>query len=160
MITKILFAGDGGQGVQMIAGALTRAAFATGLFVAELPNYGLEQRGGVSLAFITISDKPISYPKFTKPDILLVMSPQAKERTLPYVSSEVTVYSFETCQAQMKEGGVKDTSANLYYLGCVAKQLAKFSILSSESVLEAVKEKLGAKPNWIENEQAYMAGLK
>lgn len=160
MMIKILFAGDGGQGVQMIAGALTRAAFASNLFVAELPNYGLEQRGGVSLAFISISDKPIAYPKFTKPDLMLIMSPQAKERTVSYLYPNVKVFSYEFIQPAMKELGIKESSANLFYLGYIAKEMAKKDVISVEAILAAVKEKLGNKPNWSENEQAFNAGLK
>ena len=54
MIIKILLSGDGGQGIQLMSDLICRAAIQRGFFVSHMPNYGLEQRGGVSLAFIQI----------------------------------------------------------------------------------------------------------
>jgi 2-oxoglutarate ferredoxin oxidoreductase subunit gamma len=48
-IKKIIIAGEGGQGIQTIAHAFARAAFLDDLNVSFMPNYGVEQRGGVSL---------------------------------------------------------------------------------------------------------------
>jgi len=86
MHLKFLLAGDGGQGIQTIADIICKAVFEAGHYVSFIPNFGLEQRGGVSLAFIQMSDQEIGYPKFTKPDILLIMSEQARERTTGYQS--------------------------------------------------------------------------
>ena len=74
MNIKILLSGDGGQGIQLISNMICAAAFQNDLHVTSIPNYGLEQRGCVSLNFIQVSDKKIVYPKFTKPYILLIMS--------------------------------------------------------------------------------------
>src|SRR3989339_1633609 len=87
MNIKILLSGDGGQGIQLLADIICVAAFQNNLHVSFIPNYGLEQRGGGSLAYLKISDKEIGYPRFTNPDILLIMSEQARERTKNYVLS-------------------------------------------------------------------------
>ena len=94
---KILFTGEGGQGVQTIAKILTKAAFLSGRKTTYLPNYGVEQRGGVSLAFVQICecevkhkscDCDIGFPKFNKADILLNLRERAIERTKRYVKKE------------------------------------------------------------------------
>ena len=80
MLIKILLSGDGGQGIQLMSDLICRGAIEQGFFVSHIPNYGLEQRGGVSLAFIQISDSEIAYPKFSKPDVKVVLSLQAERK--------------------------------------------------------------------------------
>lgn len=80
----ILLAGEGGQGVQVVAEILAKAAFREGREVSYIPNFGVEQRGGVSLAFVIIGDRPISYPKFQTADILVLFSDRARQRVLPH----------------------------------------------------------------------------
>jgi 2-oxoglutarate ferredoxin oxidoreductase subunit gamma len=92
---KIILAGEGGQGVQSIALAFTRAAYHAGLNVAYMPNYGVEQRGGVSLGFLQLGSGIIGFPKFKKADILIVMCERAVERTRMYVGKE-TLYLFDS----------------------------------------------------------------
>lgn len=77
---KILFAGEGGQGVQAIGEILAMAAIEEGKKALIIPNFGVEQRGGVSLAFVTVDQKPIDYPKFEKADILAILSDRCFER--------------------------------------------------------------------------------
>jgi len=88
---KILFAGEGGQGVQVIAEILTRAAIDEGKKATYIPNFGVEQRGGVSLAFVIIEDKPVVYPKFEKADLLAVLSDRSWDRVEPYVDAKTIV---------------------------------------------------------------------
>jgi 2-oxoglutarate ferredoxin oxidoreductase subunit gamma len=94
-ITKVIIAGEGGQGVQSIAHILTKAAFAAGLNVSFMPNYGVEQRGGISLGFIQFGKKVIGFPKFSKADILLVMRDRAIERTKQYIGAN-TLYVYDS----------------------------------------------------------------
>ena len=51
---KIAAAGEGGQGVQALAETLALAAYRAGLNALYIPNFGIEQRGGVSLALSLI----------------------------------------------------------------------------------------------------------
>ena len=57
--TKIVLAGEGGQGVQSIAKILVEAGYEAGKQILYIPNFGVEQRGGVSIAFCQISDEKI-----------------------------------------------------------------------------------------------------
>lgn len=88
---RILIAGEGGQGIQAMAKILIATAFSEGKKVAFLPNFGIEQRGGVSLAFIQISDDAISFPKFQKADIVVVLAPRAINRIESYFEKDTTL---------------------------------------------------------------------
>jgi len=103
---KLLIAGEGGQGVQTIGEILAQTAFTEGNEVSLIPNFGVEQRGGVSLAFLQISrEKPIAYPsaaptsfaypKFKKADILVVLAGRAISRVNRYVG-ENTIYVYDS----------------------------------------------------------------
>ena len=73
-LKRILVAGEGGQGVQAIASIIAKVAHGLNKKVVHLPNFGVEQRGGVSLAFIQISDEEISFPKFQDADIAVILA--------------------------------------------------------------------------------------
>src|SRR4030042_2172131 len=88
---KILFAGEGGQGVQVIAEILAQAAIKQGKKATYIPNFGVEQRGGVSLAFVIIDHQPIVYPKFEKADILAVLSERSWDRVEQYLNTKTKV---------------------------------------------------------------------
>jgi hypothetical protein len=59
---KIVLAGEGGHGVQSVAKILVEAAYEANKEVLYIPNFGVEQRGGVSIAFCQISDEKIGEP--------------------------------------------------------------------------------------------------
>jgi len=82
---KILFAGEGGQGVQVVAEMLAKAAFLDGKKSLYIPNFGVEQRGGVSLAFVVIDEKSVTYPKFGKAHILAIFSDRSINRVKRYI---------------------------------------------------------------------------
>jgi len=88
---KIALAGEGGQGVQSIAEILTEAAYQAGYQALYIPNFGVEQRGGVSVAFVQISDRPVSAPKFTTGDIVVALSHRAVERVQQYTGAATTL---------------------------------------------------------------------
>lgn len=90
MAVRIVLAGEGGQGVQVIANILAEAAYAEGKEAVYIPNFGVEQRGGVSIAFVQIDDKRIDSPKFPKADIVVALSNRAVDRTRQYVDERTT----------------------------------------------------------------------
>lgn len=111
-ITKIAIAGEGGQGVQMIAEILAEAANQMGKNAIYIPNFGVEQRGGVSIAFVQISDGPIGAPKFVEADILIPVSPRAVDRTIMHAGSD-TVYIYDDSLVAPAE--VADSVAGAQY---------------------------------------------
>lgn len=94
-LLRIALAGEGGQGVQSIAEILAEAAYNENQQALYIPNFGLEQRGGVSIAFLQFSDKRIGAPKFQKADIVIALSERAVDRTLGYSGSE-TLYVYDS----------------------------------------------------------------
>ena len=95
MTKKIALAGEGGQGVQSVAEILAEAANQEGREAIYIPNFGVEQRGGVSIAFVQISDETIGSPKFKTADIVIALSGRAIIRTQQYVD-ENTVFVYDS----------------------------------------------------------------
>lgn len=119
-LKRILIAGEGGQGIQALAKILSSTAFACGKKVTFLPNFGVEQRGGVSLAFIQISDDAISFPKFQKADIIVCLAERAIKRVENYFSDN-TVLLFDN--SVISEGKLADFKVEK--LAIPASHLAK-----------------------------------
>lgn len=96
--TKIVLAGEGGQGVQSIAKILVEAGYEAGKQILYIPNFGVEQRGGVSIAFCQISDEIIGEPRFSKGDIVIMVSDRAIDRCMTYVDENTTIiYDSSVC---------------------------------------------------------------
>ncbi|NLM37728.1 MAG: pyruvate oxidoreductase subunit gamma, partial [Firmicutes bacterium] len=93
-VLKIIIAGEGGQGVQTIGELLAEAAFHSGKQALYIPNFGVEQRGGVSVAYVQIAEEAIGAPKFAKADLLTVLSKRSADRTKGYLRPG-TVYLYE-----------------------------------------------------------------
>ncbi len=101
--TKIVLAGEGGQGVQSIAKILVEAGYEAGKQVLYIPNFGVEQRGGVSIAFCQIADEQIGEPRFAKGDIVIMLSDRALDRCEAYVDENSTiVYDTSVCTHEPK----------------------------------------------------------
>ncbi len=94
-LIRIALAGEGGQGVQSIAEILAEAAYNENRQTIYIPNFGLEQRGGVSIAFIQFSDEKIGAPKFHKADVVIALSERAVARTIGYSDSN-TIYVYDS----------------------------------------------------------------
>ncbi len=159
MMLKILLSGDGGQGVQTIADVLSQAVLKSGLEIMSIPNYGLEQRGGISLVFIKISDKEIGYPKFTTPDILLILSDQARMRTEQYQQSETKIIDVKEYKEKLLQTGVRLQSFNIFFLGLLAKILIDKKACALSDVEILLEKKLSKKLGWEENKKAFEIGL-
>lgn len=112
-VVKIALAGEGGQGVQSIAEILAEAANQEGKNALYIPNFGVEQRGGVSIAYVQISDGAIGAPKFQKADILIPVSPRAVKRTKMHAGPQ-TVYIYDNSLVQ--EGEVNDNIIGMQYM--------------------------------------------
>ncbi|MFA6424107.1 MAG: 2-oxoacid:acceptor oxidoreductase family protein [Candidatus Magasanikbacteria bacterium] len=149
MILKILIAGDGGQGVQTIADLICKTAFKKDYQVSHIPNYGLEQRGGVSLAFIQISDEKIGYPKFSTPDVLVVMSDQARERAKQYLGSGILL-DVSDFKSEIENKKINPQNLNIFFLTLLAKILEEKNIVSTKDLYTTLEDKLGKKSNWEE----------
>lgn len=80
MQTEIKFAGFGGQGILLSAKLLAYAAMKQGFFVAWVPSYGPEMRGGTAYCTVVIGDKRIGSPIIKNPTHLVAMNRPSLEK--------------------------------------------------------------------------------
>ena len=113
-ILKILLAGEGGQGIQSIAEILAEAANSEGKEALYIPNFGVEQRGGISMAYlqITESGNQIGAPKFELADILIALSSRAIARTKHHAGKD-TIYIYDNSLIEPSQ--VNDQLVGLQY---------------------------------------------
>ncbi|MBI4934865.1 MAG: 2-oxoacid:acceptor oxidoreductase family protein, partial [Actinobacteria bacterium] len=76
--SEIRIGGLGGQGV-ILSGIIIgkAAAIFEGKHATLIQAFGPEARGSACSAQVTVSDDPVGYPYVKRPDILVVMSPDA-----------------------------------------------------------------------------------
>ncbi|MCX6808688.1 MAG: 2-oxoacid:acceptor oxidoreductase family protein [Candidatus Berkelbacteria bacterium] len=155
---KIILAGEGGQGIQTIAKVLSDAAFKAGFQVAYIPSFGVEQRGTPSLAYLTIGEEEIRYPRFDTADYVVVLQKRAIKVIGQFVDTNTTLIfdSSAVPQALLPKGaatllGIPATAiANSDFIPkvfniIVTGKLSQILKLPKELVFEAVGETLGKK---------------
>jgi len=142
---NILIAGEGGQGVQKIAEILARAAFSTNLKTTYIPNFTVQQRGGISSAFVRVSQDTIVYPKFEKADWIIILSNRSVARVkkflinktnLIYNSTLVKPFNFSSFKYREKIAipatkiaqEINKQSFNMVMLGVIAREIKIFDI--------------------------------
>jgi len=93
---KIIICGEGGQGALSVAEILAFAAFLQGKHSVATPHFSTEKRGGVSMAYVQISDEPIPFFKFDKADLWVVLSQRSIDRIFSFLQpgTKVIVNSF------------------------------------------------------------------
>lgn len=145
---KILLVGEGGQGVQLAAEVLAHAAFLENKNSSFIPNFGVEQRGGVSLAFVKINEG--SYPKFDKADVLAIFCDRAFERVKNYVGQGTKIIAGPGVSEEMvneKWLMVNDKSlpAKVWNILILARIVEISGIVNKESIRKALEDSLGEK---------------
>ncbi len=157
---KIALAGEGGQGVQSIAEILAEAAYSMGKEALYIPNFGTEQRGGVSVAYLQISDGPIGAPKFQKAHIVVALSDRAVLRSQKYVD-ENTLFVYDSYIEGVEghlpknaakvlaipaiEVSKKELSPRVFNIIILGAVLGATNVLPLEKIKEALEDKLGYK---------------
>lgn len=138
---KILLAGEGGQGVQLVGELLAKAAFLEGKGSFVIPNFGVEQRGGISLAFVVIDTKAVVYPKFEKADYLIIFCDRAIERVNHYIGPETQVIYGPAVTVKPGLHTTLPSSAwNIFLLGELLRQT---KVVNLETIKTAMEERLG-----------------
>ena len=154
---NILFAGEGGQGVQKIAQALNLAA-SKKYQSTYINSFGVEQRGSPSLAFIKISDKEISYPRFNHADICLIMNARSIAVVEKFISANTeiifdssTINHLDLTKISQRKYGIPATqyaydkfdrrSYNIILYGVVTKMLKIDEKISWDAILNFLGKK-------------------
>ncbi|NLW45313.1 MAG: ketoisovalerate oxidoreductase [Syntrophomonadaceae bacterium] len=118
-LVRVVLAGEGGQGVQSVAEIMAEAAYEEGKQAIYIPNFGLEQRGGVSIAFLQVSDRRIGAPKFNKADVIAALSQRAIARTRMY-SGPDTIFMYDS-SFKVNEGDLPDQYGMILDIPAVEK---------------------------------------
>lgn len=69
---------------------MAEAAYNAGLEAVYIPNFGVEQRGGVSLAYVQVGEEPVGAPKFRFADVVVALSPRSVARSARYINDNTT----------------------------------------------------------------------
>ena len=158
-LKRILISGEGGQGIQVLSKILATASHESGKKCLYVPNYGVEQRGGVSLGFVQISNREIGFPKFQNADILVILAERAILRVKEYITKDTLIVHDETL---VSDESLKDVSnqkiaipafkiaeekmtgkvMNMIVLGFLADMVGE---ISAECLQKAVNEDLAEK---------------
>lgn len=174
MQTEIQFAGFGGQGILLSAKLLAHAAMEQGSFVAWVPSYGPEMRGGTAYCTVVISDKLIGSPIIKNPTHLVAMNRPSLEKFVNTVkpggivfvnSSLIPIRSDRTDITQLvvpindlalKAGNVR--AANIVALAAFA---AKSKLVDLDLLKNCVKVEFASKAKIIPlNMKAFDEGVK
>ncbi|MGE5421675.1 MAG: 2-oxoacid:acceptor oxidoreductase family protein [Ignavibacteriales bacterium] len=158
-LVRLALAGEGGQGVQSIAEILAEAAYNEGKQAIYIPNFGLEQRGGVSIAFLQVSSRRIGAPKFHYADVVVALSERAMTRTHMY-SGPITTYVYDS-SFNLEEGDLpkqyktildipaleesKKLDTRVFNVIVMGTILALTNVVSFDTAKDALIKKLGYK---------------
>jgi len=71
---QIILAGFGGQGMLFLGQLLAYGAMEEGKHTTWMPSYGPEMRGGTANCTVVISEKRVSSPIVSKPNLLVAMN--------------------------------------------------------------------------------------
>lgn len=154
---KILLAGEGGQGVQTIAKILQNAASNKNKETMYVPNFGVEQRGGVSIAFLQVSEDKIHYPKFQEADLAVLLSERSIGRTKDNIGKNtIIIYNSSLIKepkikAKSLEGvdatniALNKLSPKVFNIIILGRMLKYFPFLEKEDIIKALEGELGEK---------------
>ena len=173
MQTEIKSAGFGGQGILLSAKLLAYAAMKQDFFVAWVPSYGPEMRGGTAYCTVVISDKRIGSPIIKNPSHLVAMNRPSLEKFANDVKPGGVIFINSSLiptrserediielivpanDIATKAGSVR--AANIVALSAFA---AKANVVDLELLKKCVKEEFAAKAKIIPlNMKAFDEGV-
>jgi 2-oxoglutarate ferredoxin oxidoreductase subunit gamma len=137
-LIKIMLVGEGGQGIQTVAKLLAKGAFKNKYHASYIPNFGTEQRGGISLSFVQISCKPIISPKFETSDVFVIVSSRDIERTLRYIGPNTSVIYDNHLVTNSVLDEIKKKSHNLAGVDIFDTAVAQFTERSFNIIILGV----------------------
>lgn len=175
MFEGILIAGFGGQGVLSTGQLLAYAGMLEDKYVAWIPSYGPEMRGGTANCGVTVSDTPISSPVVSEPTVLIVMNRPSLEKFESWVvPGGIILVNSSLIDLKVRRDDVKDIYipandmaeemgngkvANNIILGSLIEMTG---VVSLDSVIESLRKVLPPRRhNLIEiNRQALEKGME
>ena len=170
-MTRVRFAGFGGQGVVLSGFILGRAAcLHAGKNAAMTQNYGPESRGGACAADVVVEDSEIAMPVFDQPDILILLSQEAANKNSAWIAgSKLVLIDEDLVHLEGDDPRVEKAPftrmatalgrrivANIVMLGCLT---ARSRLVPPEAMEAAIRSTVP--PKTVElNLKAFRAGLE
>ncbi len=155
MQKEVTIAGFGGQGVMLIGQLLAYAGMKEDKYVAWMPTYGPEMRGGTANCTVIISPEEIGSPVIAHPSAAIVMNrpsldkfePRVKEGGLLIINSSLIDRKAERTDIEILEVPANDIAykvgnlkvANMIVLGTY---LSKTAVVNIDTVKEVFPEVL------------------
>ncbi len=166
--------GFGGQGVILAGLVIARAlSLYDGKEAVFTQAYGPEARGGASASGIVVDDEKVDYPYPLHPEILVIMSQEAKTTYLPNMRKGGTliieenlvhldempeVSEFHKIPAtNLAEGLGNKIVTNIVMVGFISKVVGDRIGLTKESIKKSIVEMVPAKVRDL-NEKAFETG--
>lgn len=161
MITtwKSIIAGFGGQGVLTIGRMLAYAGMVEGKEVTFIPSYGAEMRGGTANCSTIVSDRMISNPVVSVPNVVVAMNLQSLYKfedtlepgmflfyntsVIPEEPKRTDIQKFPVAANKIAIDLGTPRSANIVMLGAIVRETKMLKLESVETAL--AKEFYGAK---------------
>ena len=158
---KILIAGEGGQGVQVLSKIVAESANSLKYHVSYIPHYGVEMRMGISFAYITIEKKTIIYPKFFTADILIVMSKRQLDIPKQFIDKNTRVINATSLHSELENNKLSYKSLNMMVLGILIKELNTTDFrIDSKVIKSKINEILANKTEFIgDNIKSFDLGM-
>jgi 2-oxoglutarate ferredoxin oxidoreductase subunit gamma len=175
MLTKIIFAGFGGQGVLMMGYSFAHAAMSDGFEVTYLPAYGAEVRGGTANCTVAVSDEEIASPIASEPDYLVVLNTPSlytfQNRLAPggtvFLNSSViearpSRKDIKVCEIPVGEITMKLGSPRAQNIVMMGAFVRKVGVISPDTYLKSLKTIMGEKKKAVMevNQKAFAAGYE
>ncbi len=174
MITEIIIAGFGGQGVLSMGKILAYSGLMDDKEVTWMPSYGPEQRGGTANVTVILSDERISSPVLDKYDIVVALNQQSLDKFAPKVKpggvliydnngihtrpdrTDIKIYPIDAMGATLELGNSK--AYNMVVMGTLLEAMEYK--LPMENVVKGLKKSLPERHHHLIplNEQAIEKG--
>jgi len=174
VISEVIMAGFGGQGIMLIGQLMTYAGMLENKQVSWIPSYGPEMRGGTANCSVIVSDEPIGAPIVTEPTALVAMNLPSLDKFEPLLVAEgVVIINSSLIERKIKRSNIKayyipaneiaaelgnPKVANMIVLGAL---IAATGAVSTNTVMKAFAKMFAKKPELLAiNEQAIMRGAE
>jgi 2-oxoglutarate ferredoxin oxidoreductase subunit gamma len=154
MLERLLVAGSGGQGANLLGKFIARLGLDVAPHVSFVPAYGAEVRGGTSHGTIILSTAPIASPLAEELDSVIVMNQGSADSFLPMLHPQGLAFvNASLCRTaadtrhiclpatRIAEEAGSAKAANFVLLGAY---VARKRILTPEAVEAGIVQQFGA----------------